>query len=1840
MTPCNFLPACALLLALPACADVIINEFHAAPNEALVDWNSSNEPRLGTGPHWQEMDFDDTLWSSGTAPLGAGTGTTTNLSALMQNKTPTLYVRKIFNLSTQQAASFGDLILTVSYDDGFVAFINGREAARANMGPARQFSYAQMTTYRADAGGTPVQYNLGPLVNWLVPGTNVLAVQVHNRDLTSNCRIDPTLASVINPVVGTLASIDFNEANGASKTHQNSSGTVSSSGAGSPPAGSWLANGANPISSPLWQDLTITTTAAATQGTGGSGAQRYDFSQAGLDQPAAVFGAPVSYVPFMSPVNLTVADLSKLTVSFRYRMSPGASFGFRVDPTPGAAAALSGFSVINESGGTGENPLFDFSTVSNGNRRRQVDAGGVLYNLTTNPVVTPTTLLTGPAMRGGSSLLTRAEFNLTEDATAGAGAGGSTGAVKFFVVRTPATWDYFGFYFSDLHVLTLPAGTLSPSQLGEAIVTFDWKLAVGETFRVYLEPESGTYADRQDFGTLTGTGNWEHYVQSLTGGSSTAAFLAAINATNTRDFRLVFRRDTAMPVQTPIWLDNVGFSNVWHSYSANLGTNSNAGTQAAFVTHMNANALTTFVPAFEKLSTAPAAPASSYLILDDFKVSFNGAPFATPQTFIAPAQSWKYFVGRCEPSGGLTDPAYFADSTYNGDFSDWIEVYNNGSAPADVSNWGLTDDADEPHKWQFPAGTTIPAFGYLVVLADAPVAPVPSATYLHANFSLTGDGEYLGLYSAGGSMVQEFDSFPKNSPFHSYGRDPAGSGNYGYLRKATPGQGNSGTMMLDYVRTPDFSIPGGHYNTSQTITLSTSTAGAEIRYTTDGSDPSSSSTLYTTPLVLNQVSNANGHCIRARAFKAGWLPSGTKTHTYLINQHANLRTAPAMIVSGDPGRSMFQPYGIMAIQGGSWSTGPWVANGPNDYNNALADINNASNTTIGLPITGGPWERPATVEFYYPDGRDGFREDVCWRVSGSAFTRPRYVLSTIQNAPWSYTSAAEKPGFNLFFDSNYGKNSIEFPFFPNNYPIKTFSEFRLRAGHNDIRDPFVKDEYMRRTSIAMGQHGSNGIICPLYVNGKFRGIFNVTERLRESFMQTHFNSSASWDVRQVTEIANGDGVAFADFTARLEAYFSDQSNQAKYDAVLDVLDVTNYIDYAIVNIWGGTGDWPHNNFVCARERSAAGKWRWFVWDAEGAFGGFSKHLGYNILTQDLLASPTTAGREICRTYSRLSPNKEFRMLFADRIHKHFCNDGALSDAKLVSRKDAVVAEYQPMFSFIGGGSVSQTWFTPWVSDTVTDKRDVLFRSAVLNQSGTVASYASASGGASTTVNIGTHVFTAGTQITISGSSQTTYNGTWTISAVGSSTVTIPVAYNATTPTTLGSWSVTGYQFGYQFPDQNLWPALNGRGTWNAPLPPQFNQHGGDVSANFSLTISHTEVDSTLNTSNPYKIAASQAPAGRVIYYSTTGEDPRLKGGGINPAALVYSAPVTLSGNIITVKSRIYNTSNLEWSPLTEAEFRVGLVSPSASNLVVAEIMYNPADATTVETGLGITDKDDFEFIRLQNIGASPEKLYEAKFTLGVTFDFSTSSLRIVAPGQSVLLVKSLAAFQARYGHDFDGMIAGEFGGNFSNSGERIRLEDSSLPTALAIRDFTYDDDLPWPDNADGTGASLLLINPNANPDHTDPQNWTSSALPGGLFPLGIQQNYERWRNLSFSPADAADNGISGMEADADHDGLNNLIEFALGAIPTAPDESPLPEGHFEEISGEYYLALEYRVPNHHSGLAIQAQVSSDMNVWTSDVTQISATANPDGSTSYIFRDNAPFSATQRRYIRLQVTLTP
>lgn len=303
-------------------------------------------------------------------------------------------------------------------------------------------------------------------------------------------------------------------------------------------------------------------------------------------------------------------------------------------------------------------------------------------------------------------------------------------------------------------------------------------------------------------------------------------------------------------------------------------------------------------------------------------------------------------------------------------------------------------------------------------------------------------------------------------------------------------------------------------------------------------------------------------------------------------------------------------------------------------------------------------------------------------------------------------------------------------------------------------------------------------------------------------------------------------------------------------------------------------------------------------------------------------------------------------------------------------------------------------------------------------------------------------------------------------------------------------------------------------------------------------------------------------------------------------------------------------------------------------LVISEIMYNPQGASESEEALGFTNSD-FEFIELKNIGESTLSLANVRFTKGIDFDFVDSSVDSLSPGQFLVLARNAEAFKVRYG--VNQLVVGEYTpNNLSNGGENVKL---SYGAGVAIQEFEYLDQKPWPVGADGQGYSLVLKDTEIISDHKIPENWMQSSTIGGSPGKDeIQYSYDIWKLASFNSDQIQDSLISGELADPDQDGFSNLLEYSFGGRPLTKDFNISPSAKIIGRGGELYLAFTYRQRIGVSDYEYVIETSNDLRSWqeVNNVELDDFSNNQDETATVSYRILKLNSIGDHNFVRLKV----
>jgi len=210
----------------------------------------------------------------------------------------------------------------------------------------------------------------------------------------------------------------------------------------------------------------------------------------------------------------------------------------------------------------------------------------------------------------------------------------------------------------------------------------------------------------------------------------------------------------------------------------------------------------------------------------------------------------------------------------DGEHSGWIELYNPTAGTINLSGWSLTDNRTNLTKWRFPRVGLLPD-KYLLVFASGKNR-TNDLVHLHTNFRLKKEGGYLGLIGPTTNIISEFSpNYPKQTEDVSYGRVRAEPALAGPMLRPTPG-GPNPTSGPGFAAQVAFSRPGGNFAEPFNVQLLSLSSNGLVRYTLDGTLPTSASPVYGAPLRIT-----NTTYIRARSYQEGLFPGPPHSEAYV-----------------------------------------------------------------------------------------------------------------------------------------------------------------------------------------------------------------------------------------------------------------------------------------------------------------------------------------------------------------------------------------------------------------------------------------------------------------------------------------------------------------------------------------------------------------------------------------------------------------------------------------------------------------------------------------------------------------------------------------------------------------------------------------------------------------------------------------------------------------------------------------------------------------------------------------------------------------------------------------------
>ncbi len=1222
----------------------------------------------------------------------------------------------------------------------------------------------------------------------------------------------------------------------------------------------------------------------------------------------------------------------------------------------------------------------------------------------------------------------------------------------------------------------------------------------------------------------------------------------------------------------------------------------------------------------------------------------------------------------------------------DGNSSDWIELYNDGSAGVDLDDYHLTDDPLSPLKWALPS-RTLDAGSYLVVFASGKDRRVGQ---LHTNFSLHSSGEYIALTDPLGVVVFSYGNpFPPQSANISYGLlQPVSGSPTSYFLTPTPGATNavSATLSDPPVLTPTSRT----FLAAQQVVLNAPPAGALWRYTLDGTLPLATSAVYTGPITLTQTTR-----LRAQAFIGGQVKSVLGGATYL-----QVATDAATASSNLPLLVIDNFTGGRPTNG---TLAEWMIFEPDiltERSSLVVAPALASRTFI--KVRGSSTANDAKYSLAL-EARNQLDQDVNVEPLGLP-ANADWVL----NAPYLYDRTLIHNRFAFLLEAEL-----------NHYAVRTRQvEVYLNTdggavSQADYFGVYTLMEKIERDPkrIDVAELGGADNSLPALSGGY---VFKL-DRPDPGDVGVSINSGQTYylvDPKEQEITATQRAWLRGYLNSWWSALNSSQASSPSQGYAAFV-DVPSALDHHLLNVAMKNVDALRLSTYLFKDRQAKLHYG-PLWDfdrsmdsLDGRDNNFNTWRGE---TGDL-------GTDYFRYYewNLYFRDPNFWQQWIDRYAE--LRRTTLDDAHVVGLIEALAAEIAEAQARNFARWSTAPPRTNWAWEIQHMKDWLTSRWQWMDQQFTrpaTSNAPSLTGGivspgfllALTSPSLskpGVKIYYTldGTDpreasapqdpslgLVVAGSSARGFLPTSDIGPAWRGSATSPDPYDDS------GWIQGTNGIGYDdTTDYDPYIGIN----FEAPNPVMKNVQGTayqrikfTLTAAQLATVQHLELrarfdDGFVAFLNGGQLVAQNAPttlawnseastghadsdALQWTSYDVSSSIALLHAGentlachGLNTpksstdflcqvellasanavdfaaGALEYTDPIPIPQNTHLVV-RVFDPAEpvqpypyqspgpgqsptgSHWSAPLRLSLFTNAVPATAQNLGLTEIMYHPSEPSSSEQGAGFRHSDDFQYLILKHRGNSPVSLGGMQFIQGINFHAEFTPNSLLLPGAFVAVVRNEAAFRFRYGITVP--ILGSFTERLNPDGEWLKALNVN---GFDLLNVTYDDVSPWPEAADGYGYSLVLRDPAGLEPPGSASSWRASLDPGGEGSRLGALSFSQWQARYFT-----NSTDSAPTADPDHDGYDNLVEYALGINPTASTVSPL---RFVNVGG--VCCMEFTRRKDLTNVTVTPQIGDTLGNWTSAVTAPPLTNTAGTETIHVPLPTG--NAAARAFFRVLVT---
>ncbi|MDA3844315.1 MAG: CotH kinase family protein, partial [Candidatus Kapabacteria bacterium] len=493
----------------------------------------------------------------------------------------------------------------------------------------------------------------------------------------------------------------------------------------------------------------------------------------------------------------------------------------------------------------------------------------------------------------------------------------------------------------------------------------------------------------------------------------------------------------------------------------------------------------------------------------------------------------------------------------------------------------------------------------------------------------------------------------------SYGRFPDASDDFRYFTYATPGRTNNfADTTAEFRDSLTFSHNPGYYTEPFDLTIKTDRTGGIIRYTRDGSVPDANSPAVSSPLRMDERTDTPNsiseiktsrfyikpaeeinkiNVIRAAVFVDGIRTSPIESRSYIVDPQIYDRYKLPIVSLITDSLNLFDDQLGIYVAGASYSKDDPDFSG-NYY------------------MRGDFWEKPMHIEFFSPDGQLGFAQNTGVRIHGNMSRRK------------------PQKSFKLYARKTYGEEYFNYKVFPD-LEIDKFKRLILRTPTPDdfYNNVMFKDELCHRLLRATNIETQASRAVIVFINGEYWGLHYLRERADQFYIAEHFDIDPDSLTILERKSMSVEGSPYE--YSRLLDYIheNDISKSEHYQYVLDQIDVDNFIDYMVAELYFANFDWPMGNIKYWKPDGPYGKWRWIFYDVDR---GFIRH-SINYIREYTSPNVKYNAHPDWSTFllSNLMRNSEFRQRFYTSFIEHL--NSTFAPETVISQIDSFSNQIAP-----------------------------------------------------------------------------------------------------------------------------------------------------------------------------------------------------------------------------------------------------------------------------------------------------------------------------------------------------------------------------------------------------------------------------------------------------------------------------------------------------------------------------------------------------------------------------------